>query len=301
MLDRPHQSETSHLRLRPGRERAASPLDVPSSIARQIAGRGWARDTIGEAGAAVYRLYATGPATAAVPDLYLKHGGGDIATDIFNEAARLRWLAKHVAVPVVRQMVVIGNDEDGEEGWLLMDALRGDTAHQLLVELDGDLDSQTAVVDALVAFLRRLHAIPPELCPFISDHHRRLVHAQMRLDAGLIDIDDFGEDREGWTAQQVWEAIQALLPLTPDSLVTHGDYSLDNVLIEREPSGAFTVVGCIDVGRVGIADRYQDLAILWDCLGEFDARLRERMISRYGITQVDERKLQFHLLLDECF
>ena len=29
------------------------------------------------------------------------------------------------------------------------------------------------------------------------------------------------------------------------------------------------LIGCIDVGRVGIADRYQDLAILWNCLGEF--------------------------------
>lgn len=61
------------------------------------------------------------------------------------------------------------------------------------------------------------------------------------------------------------------------------------------------VVGCINAGRVGIADRYQDLAILWNCVGEFDASLRDRLIERYGIAEVDERKLQFHLLLDEMF
>ncbi|MCY3126397.1 hypothetical protein ECE26_17640, partial [Acinetobacter baumannii] len=34
------------------------------------------------------------------------------------------------------------------------------------------------------------------------------------------------------------------------------------------------LIGCIDVGRVGIADRYQDLAILWNCLGEFSPSLQ---------------------------
>ena len=61
------------------------------------------------------------------------------------------------------------------------------------------------------------------------------------------------------------------------------------------------VVGCIDVGRVGIADRYQDLAILWSCLGEFDPSLQQRFLTQYGVTDLDRRKLQFHLLLDELF
>jgi aminoglycoside 3'-phosphotransferase-1 len=61
------------------------------------------------------------------------------------------------------------------------------------------------------------------------------------------------------------------------------------------------VVGCIDAGRVGIADRYQDLAILWSCLGEFDPRLQDRLLERYGIADRDQAKMQFHLMLDELF
>lgn len=72
--------------------------------------------------------------------------------------------------------------------------------------------------------------------------------------------------------------------------------SLDNLLIcEGE------VAGCIDVGRTGIADRYQDLAILWNRLGEFDSLLQERFFQQYGITDMDLCKLQFHLMLDELF
>jgi aminoglycoside 3'-phosphotransferase-1 len=61
------------------------------------------------------------------------------------------------------------------------------------------------------------------------------------------------------------------------------------------------VVGCIDVGRLGIADRYQDLAILWNGLGEFGEPIRKRLFTAYGIRHADEGKLQFHLLLDELF
>jgi len=61
------------------------------------------------------------------------------------------------------------------------------------------------------------------------------------------------------------------------------------------------VIGCIDAGRVGIADRYQDVALLWNSLGDFDASLQDRFLEQYGIADADERKLQFHLLLDEIF
>ena len=90
--------------------------------------------------------------------------------------------------------------------------------------------------------------------------------------------------------------MQALLPLDPDPVVTHGDYSLDNLLLRDGQ-----VVGCIDASRVGVADRYQDLAIMWNCLGEFGAPLQERFMRSYGIADIDQGKLTLHLLLDELF
>ena len=144
--------------------------------------------------------------------------------------------------------------------------------------------------------MRRLHAIPVSECSFNSDHACRLARARERIEAGVVDVDDFDKEREGWTAEQVWEAMHRLLPLAPDPVVTHGDFSLDNLLIVEGK-----VVGCIDVGRAGIADRYQDLAVLWNCLEEFEPSLQERLVAQYGIADPDRRKLQFHILLDELF
>jgi aminoglycoside 3'-phosphotransferase-1 len=80
---------------------------------------------------------------------------------------------------------------------------------------------------------------------------------------------DFDREQQGWSAEDVWKAIQTQLPLEPDLVVTHDDFSLDNVLIED--SG---ITGCIDVGGTGLADRYHDLAICWSDLPNMERTLK---------------------------
>ena len=266
------------------REEACRAVSVPESMAAAVAGYAWARDRVGESGGAVYRLHGK----PGAPDLYLKHGRNAVADAIVDETARLRWLAAHLPVPAVAHFI-----STDDEAWLLMSAMPGQTAYQLLQADPGQHD---VVVDALAGFLKRLHAIPASACPFNSDHAYRLGLARSRIEAGLVEEDDFDEERAGWSAQQVWDAMQALLPLAPDPVVTHGDYSLDNLLVVDGE-----VAGCIGAGRVGIADRYQDLAIAWNCLGEFDGALQERFLRQYGVATPDRRKLQFYLMLDELF
>jgi aminoglycoside 3'-phosphotransferase I len=266
------------------REEVCEAARLPACLSVMLADYGWSRDAVGESGGAVFRLHSKSDS----PDLYLKHGSGAVADDITDEMSRLCWLAGRVPVPAVKNFV-----RTPMEAWLLIEAMPGKTAYQML---EASHHNHLDIVDALAAFLRRLHAIPVCECPFNSAHTSRLTQARARIDAGLIDVDDFDDERQGWSADQVWEAMQSQLPLAPDPVVTHGDFSLDNLLMQNGE-----VVGCIDVGRLGIADRYQDLAIIWNCLGEFDSSLQERFWQKYGVPEVDERKLEFHLLLDELF
>jgi aminoglycoside 3'-phosphotransferase-1 len=266
------------------RERACGAAAVPAGMAAEVAGYAWARDLVGQSGGAVYRLHGK----AGSPDLFLKHGAGAVADDVADEMERLRWLAGYVPVPAVRQFI-----RTADQAWLLMTALDGRTAYEVMA---ARADARLDVADALAAFLRRLHAIPVGDCPFDSGHGLRLSKARARIEAGLVDVDDFDDAREGWTAEQVWAAMHDLLPIEPESVVTHGDVSLDNLLIR---DGA--VVGCIDVGRAGIADRYQDIAIAWNSLEEFGTAVQDRFLQRYGIPEPDARKLHFHLMLDEFF
>lgn len=201
--------------------------------------------------------------------------------------ARLRWLAAHIAVPAVLHF-----ERSEEDAWLFTEEVEGRTLYQLL---EAGTDPEI-LVDAAAVFLRQLHAIPAESCPFASDHRLRLLAAHERMSEGLVDSGDFDEEREGLTPEAVWAQMNALLPLISDSVVTHGDFSLDN-LIWRDGG----IVACIDVGRAGLADRYQDLAILWNGLGEFGPAMQRRLFEAYGIEAVDRARLDFHLMLDEFF
>jgi len=265
------------------REVGLAPIPLPTCMNALIAGYEWARDTVGKSGGTAYRLHRPGS-----PTLHLKYGQGTLASDITEEMVRLRWLVGRVPAPEVRHFVASAG-----KAWLLMAALPGKSARQLL---EGKGTDQGAVVDAMAGFLRRFHSLRVEECPFNSGSRHRLFLARKRLDAGLVSVQGFDEERAGSTAEQVWDEMISLVPKASESVITHGDLSLDNVLIEDNH-----VVGIIDVARMGSADRYQDLAILWNCLGDFEAALQERLFVSYGIASPDMRSLRFHVLLDEFF
>ncbi|NKD54942.1 MULTISPECIES: APH(3')-I family aminoglycoside O-phosphotransferase [unclassified Haematospirillum] len=266
------------------REEVCSAARLPSVLREELEGYNWARDNVGQSGAAIYHLYGKTHA----PELYLKYGKSTVADDIASEMVRLSWLAACMPLPAIAHFT-----RTADEAWLLTTAMPGRTVYQML---EAYPDARIDLVDALAEFLRRLHAVPVSSCPFNSGHIFRLALAQQRINAGLVDADDFDEERQGWAVEQVWEEMHTLLPFSPELVVTHGDFSLDNLLVCEG-----RVIGCIDVGQVGIADRYQDLSILWRGLGKFSPSLQERLFQQYGIPNPDWRKLQFHLMLDEFF
>ena len=61
------------------------------------------------------------------------------------------------------------------------------------------------------------------------------------------------------------------------------------------------MTGCVDVGRLGVADPYQDIAILWENLGDFGEEAQRMFLAAVGIDEVNEERLRFHRMLDELF
>lgn len=256
---------------------------LPISLESLVEGYKWRRDTIGESGAMIHRLKARDR-----PGLYLKQGKHRVASDIVDEFARLVWLAPRCPVPKVRHF---GVAEDA--AWLLTDAVPGVAAYRWLSD---NPERREAAVAGMAGFVRTLHALPAEDCPFDASLSVRMAAARRNIDAGIVDCEDFDDARAGWSAEQVWERLVELAPATGTSVVTHGDFSLDNIFLDD----AGGVVGIIDVGRAGLADPYQDLAILSSCLGEIDPALPGLLFDAYG-TQADTVRIELHLCLDELF
>lgn len=237
----------------------------------------------GESGAKVFRCEQ-----AAGRPHYLKYGKGQAAGGILDEVVRLQWLQAYLPCPRVLHF-----QGEPRSAWMLTSGLPGRSAYECLN--DGK-ESPIETVRAIADFLRQLHSLPAEECPFLADHHLRLVQARRNMAAGIVDTADFDVERQGWSAEQVWAELQTRMPRRMERVVTHGDFSLDNVFLQRG-----RVTGVIDVGRLGIADPYQDLAILWNNLAEFGEGVQRAFLQAYGLRRLDQGKLAFHLCLDELF
>jgi aminoglycoside phosphotransferase len=141
--------------------------------------------------------------------------------------------------------------------------------------------------------LRALHDVPAPECPFDERLDVKLARAAERVRGGLVDTADFDDDHAGLAPEQIHRRLIAERPAGEDLVVTHGDFTPANVL--ASPAGE-TVL--LDVGALGVADRYVDLAV---ALRELTGPAADDFLTAYGLAEVDQRKLDYYRLLDELF
>ncbi|PKA72529.1 aminoglycoside 3'-phosphotransferase-2 [Pseudomonas baetica] len=239
------------------------------------------QQTIGESRADVLRITPEG----SVP-LFVKSEQVMIWGELPGEVQRLRWMASQ-DLPAPR---VLETATEADRNWLLMTAIPGrdlaSSAH---------LAPQQIVTLAANA-LRSLHAVAINRCPFDHRLDQKIPLAREHVLAGLIDEQDFDDARIGCTAENVFQQILAERPDHEDLVVTHGDACLPNLLAEN---GQFS--GFVDCGRLGVADRYQDLALATHSIGSNLGKQWVPMFFEvYGV-EPDQRLIAFYQLLDELF
>jgi len=257
-------------------------LSLPPRLQDLLVGYEWRQDALGCSSADVFRLEAEG----RVP-VYLKTEFIDSLGELSGEVARLRWLASQgLACPQV-----IAHERDNEREWLLMSALPGAD----LVSEEGM--SPTERVHLLANALRRLHAVGIATCPFDHRLDNKIAEAKAHLFAGRVDEEDFDDERLGRSAQDLFRELEEIRPATEDFVVTHGDACLPNFMAD---GGRFS--GYIDCGRLGVADRHQDIALA--CISierNFGKELISEFLKVYGDFKPQAEKLTYYQLLDEFF
>lgn len=220
---------------------------------------------------------------------YLKISPQPPEKELLPEKQRLEWLQGRLAVP---QVLYYGEDEAQE--YLLISEIPG------LVACDEAFsDNLPRLVQLLAAGLRQLHNLDISNCPFDQCLEIKMELARQRMLNSLVDESDFDEERQGRTAADLYNELLATRPATEDLVFTHGDYCLPNILLDPALS---QVNGFIDLGRAGIADRYQDLALAARSLDyNFGPQWIPLLFHEYGLETIDQSKIEFYKLLDEFF
>ena len=184
--------------------------------------------------------------------------------DLSDELERLWWAADRLPVPRV-----VAVDGDGA----LVEDPPGASA------LDESPDATVGLSRSIGEAVRRLHELPADECPFDRSLNFEVPTAWGRVLTGEGEQAAFGD-------------VLAMLPEREDLVVTHGDLRLRNVLVDDG-----VVNGFVGLGRLGVADRHRDLAVI-------DASIRQQwgddavtaFADGYG-REPDPVLLDFHLLL----
>ena len=252
----------------------------PHAWRARLADAHWQRQTIGESGADVFRIEA-----ADGELLFLKSEPVAPLAELPGEIARLEWLARQdLPAPAVLDQAL-----EHDRHWLLMSGVPGR-------DLASGPFRPAEIVVHMADALRLLHRVPVATCPFDHRLAHRIEDAHARAVAGLVDESDFDDERAGWTALDLFERLRATRPASEDLVVTHGDACLPNLMATAD---GFT--GFIDCGRVGVADRWQDLALAARSIGfNLGEGWTAPFFERYGIAP-DAERIAFYCLLDEFF
>ena len=246
-----------------------------------------------------YSIDTTGMSNAKViyfEDMVLKIEKQQKESD--NEQIMMSWLSDKLPVPRV-----LCYEKHNGIRYLLMSRIKGKMSCS--PEL---LENPMHLVKLLAEGLKMLWSVDISKCPFNNSVDNKLRQAEIRVRNNLCDMEDaepttYGA--EGFESPE--KLLQWLKENKPDEelVFSHGDYCLPNIIIKDD-----RISGFIDLGRSGIADRYQDIALCYRSLqhnydGKYGGRVYEGFDASILFEELnivpDWSKVKYFILLDELF
>jgi kanamycin kinase len=216
---------------------------------------------------------------------FVKWAPASSGIDLDAEVARLRWAREFTPVPRVLDQ---GGDETG--GWIVTTAMPGENA----VTRRWKADPATAV-SALGTGLRALHdALPVDRCPFSWSREGRVHDARTRASAGLLDPTRWDGAHRSLTVDEALGVLDHA-PTVDKLVVCHGDACAPNTILTDD--GRWS--GHVDVGALGVADRWADLAVAtWSTQWNYGPGWENRLLAAYGASDDPVRTHYYRLLWD---
>lgn len=260
---------------------------LPDSIRAAVQNKPCTEDNVGMSGSRIFIF----------DDKVLKIQKHSAETD--NEFRVIEWLNGRLPVPEIIEYEV----KDGM-AYCFMTRICGKMACDESYMMEPD-----TLVEIAAQAMEMLWSVDISDCPCDASLDIKLEAAKYNVENSLVDIENtepetFG--RGGFASPE--ELLLWLCANRPEEepVFSHGDFCLPNIFADKNK-----VTGFIDLGRTGIADKWQDIAICYRSLKHnFEGAYNggkpyrgyspEMLFERLQIAPEPE-KLRYYILLDELF
>lgn len=259
-------------------------MNLPEQIKKLLGDRPYSLDTIGMSNAKVI----------CFDDMVLKIEKQCEESE--NEHRMMEWLGGKLPVP----QILCAEKEDGLN-YLLMSKISGDMCCSAKY-----MESPENLIKLLADGLRMLWQIPIRGCSYNNSIENKLKLAEIRVSGQLCDMKDAEPETYGAHGfDSPYKLLQWLKNNKPaeELVFSHGDFCLPNIFIKDNK-----VNGFIDLGRSGIADKYQDIALCYRSMkhnldGSYGGKVFKAfdpdiLFKELGIVP-DWDKIKYYILLDE--
>ena len=222
-----------------------------------------------------------------------------ISEEAINEAQMLAWLCDKLPVPKIIEHIV----ENGKS-YILMSKCSGKmTCDSRYMQ---DPAQQTRI---LASALKMLWETDIAECPCNWSLERRLAIAEENIRNGTVDTSNaqpetFGPNGFG-DPTELLAYLKENKPEMQLQVLSHGDFCLPNIFADDGQ-----ISGFIDLGKCGVADIWQDVALCYRSLcnnynGTYGGRSYpgfqpEMLFDALGL-RPDWDKIRYYILLDELF
>ncbi len=263
-------------------------MHVPETIRKYIDNQEYSEDNVGMSDSRVLIFQ----------DKVLKIQKRTSETD--NENNMAKWLENSIPVPKILAYCV-----ESETAYTLMSKITG----KMLCD-ETYLNNPKTLIHIAAEGMKLLWNTDISDCPYkVSRLEERLKEARYNVENGLVDEDNVEPETFGPGGfSNPMELLCWLEHNRPeeDIVLTHGDFCLPNIFANEDRLSGF-----IDIGKMGPADRWQDVAIALRSLkhnfdGIFATGVQrfdfepKMLLDELGI-EMDEEKNRYYMLLDEFF
>lgn len=203
--------------------------------------------------------------------------------DLESERVALQWLQGQCWAPEL-----VHYCQQDEIEYLITEAMPGCSSDSELLKAD-----IPGLLSTIAHGLRRIHNLASNDFPRDGSVDMLLARLERLIRLNLLKPEDL--KRVGWhgSPHELLDHMHKIRPQAEESVLTHGDYCLPNILVKDGQ-----VTGIVDWGYAGLGDRHRDFAAavksICRNLGEEWVNL---FFKEYGINELDRERLKYHRLL----